>query len=88
MLVVLGSERLYSDMTRRFTKQISGSTLAVVKLDRSGGCVDRDAAYMRRLRQAQVRAYFFGDPVRFALSPHTQFVDFDAVTIYRVSERS
>ena len=87
-MVILGSERLYSDMSRRFAKPVAAGALSVVKLDRSGGCVDRDATYLRQARQAAVRAYFFGDPARAALAPHTQFVDFDAVTIYRPTERT
>ena len=47
----------------------------VLKLPKSGGCVDRDAPYLRALRARQICAYFFGDPARCALSPHTQIVD-------------
>ncbi|KAL8641219.1 MAG: hypothetical protein Q9228_001936, partial [Teloschistes exilis] len=51
-------------MLRRFNGQRIGvsETTAVIKLDRSGGTVDRDEEYLRRFRQAQVREYFFGDP--------------------------
>jgi polyribonucleotide 5'-hydroxyl-kinase len=77
-ILVLGSERLYSDMLRRFeshptsassssSSSFSSSTrhhpnelLTVSKLSKSGGCIDRDNAFMRALRAAQTRAYFFG----------------------------
>ncbi|KAL9112222.1 MAG: hypothetical protein Q9187_007802, partial [Circinaria calcarea] len=87
LLIVLGSERLYNDMSRRFSKQGAGSNglVSVVKLDKSGGCVDRDAQYLQQFRQGQIREYFFGD-ARNALSPHTQQLDFGEATIYRVSE--
>ena len=84
---MLGSERLYSDMVRRFNgqKTSTGETIAVIKLDKSGGCVDRDEAYLNQLRQSQIREYFFGD-AKSTLSPHTQQIDFNSVTIYKLSE--
>lgn len=87
VLIVLGSERLYSDMVRRFSghRTSTDESISVVKLDKSGGCVDRDDAYMKQARQAQIREYFFGD-AKSTLSPHTQQVDFSQVTIYRVAE--
>ena len=62
-------------MTRRFantqtTNTISNSTgnhnvisepISVIKIAKSGGCVDRDETYMRQLRHTQIRAYFFGN---------------------------
>ncbi|KAL2044443.1 hypothetical protein N7G274_003148 [Stereocaulon virgatum] len=89
VIVVLGSERLYSDMVRRFNGQRTsvGETIAVIKLDKSGGCVDRDEAYLQQVRQAQIREYFFGD-AKSTLSPHTQQVDFTAVSIYRWADSS
>ncbi|KAI9821748.1 MAG: Cleavage polyadenylation factor subunit clp1 [Pycnora praestabilis] len=89
ILVILGSERLYSDMRRRFDghKTSSNETISVIKLDKSGGCVDRDEAYLRQSRQAQIREYFFGD-AKATLSPHTQQVDFSQVATYRIAESS
>ena len=88
MVVVLGSERLYSDLLRRFNGQNTGAgeTIAVVKVDKSGGCVDRDEAYLQQFRQSQIREYFFGD-ANTTLSPHTQQVDFNQLTIYKLAER-
>lgn len=75
-------------MSRRFSKQGAGSngSVSVLKLDKSGGCVDRDAQYLQQFRQGQIREYFFGD-ARNSLSPHTQQLDFGEVIIYRLSER-
>ncbi|KAL9597140.1 MAG: hypothetical protein Q9219_005362 [cf. Caloplaca sp. 3 TL-2023] len=77
VVVVVGSERLYNDMLRRFGGQQMGANekTTVVKIDRSGGSVDRDSEYSRRYRLAQVREYFFGD-TKVPLSPHTQQVDY------------
>ncbi|KAF4631926.1 hypothetical protein G7Y89_g6210 [Cudoniella acicularis] len=62
-ILVLGSERLYSEMVRRFSayRTGSGSPITLVKLDKSGGCVDRDDAFMRQSQEAAIREYFFGD---------------------------
>lgn len=85
-MLVLGSERLYSDLSRRLaTPTHPSDAVRVLKLAKSGGCVDRDEGYMRALRQAQVRAYFFGTPAS-PLSPHTQLVDADALAIFRTSD--
>jgi len=87
-IVVLGSERMYNDINRRFGSRQTADRdgiITVVKLDKSGGCVDRDASYMSQVRHAQVREYFFGD-TRTALSPHTTLVDFSDVTIFRVTD--
>jgi polyribonucleotide 5'-hydroxyl-kinase len=87
IIVVLGSERLYSDMIKRFqgkTTNNPGETVAVLKISKSGGCVDRDATYMKQVRQSQIREYFFGDALqKTVLSPHTQIIDFNAITIYK-----
>jgi polyribonucleotide 5'-hydroxyl-kinase len=88
VLIVLGSERLYSDMSRRFAKpaSISHAGLSVIKLDKSGGCVDRDALYLQQMRDVQIREYFFGTP-RSMLSPHSQLIGFDEVIIYKIGDR-
>lgn len=86
IILVLGSERLYSEMNRRFANNTSsGQAVTVVKLDKSGGCVDRDDAFMRQTQELAIREYFFGNLKR-TLSPHTQQVNFDDITIYRIRE--
>lgn len=87
LLITVGSERLSSEMVRRFNGQKTGvsETITVLRLDKSGGCVDRDTEYMQQFRRAQVREYFFGD-IHNPLSPHTQQVDFDHITIFKTNE--
>ncbi|KAL9128688.1 MAG: hypothetical protein Q9217_002681 [Psora testacea] len=86
IIVVLGSERLYSDMLRRLNNQKTsgGDTITVLKLDKSGGCVDRDENFLQQLRQTKIREYFFGD-AKNTLSPHTQQVDFSQLVIYKLA---
>lgn len=70
-ILVLGSERLYSTMLKNYDNKptaTSASTssderISVVKLAKSGGCVDRDATFMKHLRESQIRSYFFGTTV-------------------------
>ena len=81
-LLVLGSERLYSDMCRRFQDR-PRNPVAVVKLQKSGGCVDREEAFMKQVRETAIREYFFGEPKR-TLSPYTMTVGLDDVKVWRV----
>jgi polyribonucleotide 5'-hydroxyl-kinase len=88
-IVCLGSERLYSDMTRRYDGQpvssSSSTTIAVIKATKSGGVVDRDETFMTGLRAAQIRAYFYGNPRLsngVTLQPRQQQVDFAALTVW------
>ncbi len=95
-ILILGSERLYSDMLRRFENQPTSSatrnhqnneTITVAKLSKSGGCVDRDMSFMRAFRAAQIRAYFFGTghlTNGITLSPRQQQVEFNQLAVYRL----
>ncbi|TGO57884.1 hypothetical protein BOTNAR_0192g00070 [Botryotinia narcissicola] len=87
IILVLGSERLHSEMLRRFSTQKidNGEAITLVRLDKSGGCVDRDDTFMQQMREATIKEYFFGDAKR-TLSPHTQLVNFDELSIYKVKE--
>ncbi|TGZ84796.1 Clp1-domain-containing protein [Ascodesmis nigricans] len=85
-IVVLGSERLYSDMTRRFEERAQ-NPVAVVKLQKSGGCVDREESYLKQTRETAIKGYFFGEPKR-TLSPYTLTVGFDEMHLWKVGEVS
>lgn len=76
----------------------SDERISVVKLSKSGGCVDRDAAFMKGIRESQIRTYFFGNPIpstasaalsisassttNVTLSPHAQQLDYGSLGIY------
>lgn len=82
----------------------SDERITVVKLSKSGGCVDRDPAFMKATREAQIRSYFFGNPIpstaasalslsassttNITLSPHAQQLDFSSLAIYSISTPS
>ncbi|KIX08401.1 uncharacterized protein Z518_03057 [Rhinocladiella mackenziei CBS 650.93] len=95
-IICLGSERLYSDMVKKFDGQPTVSrfsttssppeTISVIKLAKSGGCVDRDETYMRALRAAQIKTYFYGNPRLsngISLQTRQQQVDFSTLTVWR-----
>jgi len=103
-ILVIGTERLYSAMAKQYDNKPSASATAavfderisVVKLSKSGGCVDRDAAFLKATRESQIRSYFFGNPIAstgtsalslssssaVTLSPHAQQLDFAALPVY------
>lgn len=82
VIIVLGSERLYSDMMKRFSRP----DITVVKLDRSGGAIDKDMAFTLRERQEQVHEYFYGD-TRVTLNPHSTFVDWSEIAVFKLPEQ-
>ncbi|KAI0815883.1 Pre-mRNA cleavage complex II protein Clp1-domain-containing protein [Xylaria sp. FL0064] len=89
IIIVLGSERVSSEMQKRFAGQTTsvGETVTVVGLDKSGGVMERDEAFMQSIRESAIREYFFGNS-KMTLSPFTQQVDFAAVSIWRINEAS
>ncbi|GFF38019.1 hypothetical protein IFM58399_05091 [Aspergillus lentulus] len=111
-ILVIGSERLYSTMMKNYDNKPTSSASAaasderitVVKLSKSGGCVDRDAAFMKAVRESQIRTYFFGNPIpstasaalsmsassttNVTLSPHAQQLDFDSLAVYNYTVAS
>lgn len=82
LVVIVGQERLYSDMIKQF-KGWDG--LTVVKVPKSGGCVDREPVYRRAVTAAQINEYFYGMPKQM-LAPYTVTVDYSKIVIYRVAE--
>ena len=83
MVLVVGSERLYSDLSRKYANRTGDEAISVIKLDKSGGCVDRDENYMKELRRLQIRSYFFGSGDNF-LSPSTYWEDYGALHVFKV----
>lgn len=85
--MVLESEKLTRDLTRRFENERTslGEPITVVRIDKSKGVVERDEAYLRQMREAAIKEYFFGD-VQRTLSPGTQMADFDSLAIFRFRE--
>ena len=94
IIIVLGGERA-EELGRRLSgrRTTLGEPVQVVGLDSTigggaGGPKDpitlRDAAFLQAVRERAIREYFFGD-ARNTLSPYTQQVEFDALSIWKVN---
>ncbi|KAF2010081.1 Clp1-domain-containing protein, partial [Aaosphaeria arxii CBS 175.79] len=83
VVFVLGSERLYSDLQRKYTARDPSDPVHVIRLDKTGGAVARDESYMKSLRQAQIREYFFGTGDN-TLGPHSHMADFADLNLFRI----
>ncbi|EPX70695.1 mRNA cleavage and polyadenylation specificity factor complex subunit [Schizosaccharomyces octosporus yFS286] len=84
IVLVLGSERLYSTMKRNYN---NASWLSVVKLPSSGGCIEREPEWITRWQSRCLKQYFYGDE-RMPLSPLSIIVDSTQLVVYRVLEAS
>ncbi|KAI8060129.1 Pre-mRNA cleavage complex II protein Clp1-domain-containing protein [Gongronella butleri] len=82
VVIVLGHERLYSDMTRIYKDR---NDISVVKLHKSGGVVERERAYMMQLQRTKIQEYFYGTP-KLELSPYSMLINFSDLNIWRVGE--
>ncbi|OAA66770.1 mRNA cleavage factor complex 2 protein [Niveomyces insectorum RCEF 264] len=82
-----GSSRLYQALVRRLAGETTtlGEPVQVVPLAASDGVVARSDSVLQQQREACIKEYFFGDAKR-TLSPYTQQVDCDSLTVYRLPE--
>jgi polyribonucleotide 5'-hydroxyl-kinase len=85
ILICLGSERLYSDLNRKYANRDPSEAVHVIRIDKSGGCVDRSEEYMKSLRHAQIREYFFGHGEN-TLAPSSQSCDFGDLNVFQLTE--
>lgn len=77
VLCVVGNERLFIDLKKRFKDKVT-----IVKVPKSGGCVERDDAFLRQVQQKSIREYFYGTS-KTVLSPYTTHVDFSVVNVFK-----
>ncbi|CAO3627356.1 unnamed protein product [Cunninghamella blakesleeana] len=82
VVVVLGHERLYSDMTKIYKNT---ENISIVKLIKSGGVVERDRQFKTQLQRAKIQEYFYGTP-KCELSPYSMLVGFGDINVWRVGE--
>ncbi|KAI7897765.1 Pre-mRNA cleavage complex II protein Clp1-domain-containing protein [Cokeromyces recurvatus] len=81
VLIVLGNERLYSDMSRMY----GDKDVSVIKLTKSGGVVERDKQFKTLLQRAKIHEYFYGTP-KLELAPYSMLVHYDDIKIWRVGD--
>ncbi|KAI8089895.1 Pre-mRNA cleavage complex II protein Clp1-domain-containing protein [Halteromyces radiatus] len=82
VVVVLGHERLYSDMTKIYKDQ---NNISIVKLNKSGGVVERDKQFKIQLQRSKIQEYFYGTS-KCELSPYSMLVNFNDINVWRVGE--
>ncbi|EME78900.1 uncharacterized protein MYCFIDRAFT_157593 [Pseudocercospora fijiensis CIRAD86] len=83
VVLIMGSERLASDMARRFGgNKLPDEAVQVLRITKPGGAVERDNAFMKQLRAQQIRQYFFGSS-KESLNPRSHYVPFTEVDIFR-----
>ncbi|KAF9898770.1 Cleavage polyadenylation factor subunit clp1 [Lobosporangium transversale] len=83
VIIVLGHERLYSDMRRLHQK----TDVSVIKLTKSGGVVERDHAFRRQTQNQKIREYFYGTS-KSELAPYSTMVNYHDIEILQVGEGS
>ncbi|TPX65304.1 hypothetical protein SpCBS45565_g05299 [Spizellomyces sp. 'palustris'] len=81
-ILVLGHERLYSELTKRFPND---SGISIIKLAKSGGVVTRDKTYRKQLQMHKIKEYFYGT-LKGELSPYSSLVSFADVAVRMVGE--
>ena len=75
-------------MTRLHQKQSTGpSGIAVIKLAKSGGVVERDSAFRRHTQNQKIREYFYGTS-KSELAPYSTMINYHDIEILRVGEGS
>jgi polyribonucleotide 5'-hydroxyl-kinase len=84
VIVVLGHERLYNDMVRRYDNK---SGISVVRIVKSGGAVELNESYVQQLQKYRTNQYFYGD-LKTILSPVSRTLDFKNIKVYRIAEGS
>ncbi|KAI9032248.1 Pre-mRNA cleavage complex II protein Clp1-domain-containing protein [Hyaloraphidium curvatum] len=78
VLLVIGNERLHSELSRKYKKGVS-----VVKLAKSGGVVSRDKNFRKQLQNRSVREYFYGT-AKAELLPYSTSLPFVDTVIRRI----
>lgn len=85
IVISLGQDRLYSTIKRDMSPM---ANCTVVKMNRSGGVVNRNKATRRKLRMQMIREYFYGTPYGESgvgtLSPSATEIAFGDVELYRI----
>ncbi|KAJ7969404.1 Protein CLP1-like [Quillaja saponaria] len=79
VVLVLGQEKLCS-MLKEVLK--SEPNVDVVKLQKSGGVVSRNAKFRQKARSYRIREYFYG--LANDLSPHSNIANFSDLYVYRI----
>lgn len=81
VIVVIGNDRLYADLMKKYPVGASGPT--VVKVP-AFACMDDDESYNRDAQQQEIQQYFYGDAKDTKLGPRIVTVDFSTLHVYKI----
>ncbi|KAJ3407115.1 Cleavage polyadenylation factor subunit clp1 [Chytridiales sp. JEL 0842] len=84
VLLVIGHERLYSELSRHFR---DNESISVLKLAKSGGVVTRDKTFRKLQQSSKIREYFYGHP-KNSLNPYSNIISFNELAVRRVGDGS
>lgn len=91
LVLCIGSERLYNDLTRRLHNGKSAEDgTTILRISKPGATAERSSSFMKQLRTQQTRQYFFGTS-KEQLNPHSHTLNFADLSIWRarsVSEQN
>ncbi|CAH2049841.1 unnamed protein product [Thlaspi arvense] len=79
VILVLGQEKLCSMLKDVLKRK---PNVDVVKLQKSGGVVSRNAKVRQKARSYRIREYFYG--LANDLSPHSNIANFSDLSVYRI----
>ncbi|KAM0749821.1 Clp1-domain-containing protein [Meredithblackwellia eburnea MCA 4105] len=85
ILLVVGNERLHVEMSKLMS---TNKTVTVVRVPKSDGASEADLMYQSRMKDAQIRSYFYGGPAltQGVLTPFSIIVKLDDMNVFRVGE--
>jgi polyribonucleotide 5'-hydroxyl-kinase len=82
VIIVVGHERLYSDISKFYQ---DNEKISVVKLSKSGGVVNRDTSYRRIIQSYKIKEYFYGTH-KCELAPYSVIVPFTDIFIRTIEQ--
>lgn len=82
VVIVVGHERLYSDINKCYQ---DNKKISVVKLTKSGGVVNRDPSTRRILQSYKIKEYFYGTH-KCELAPYSVIVPFSDIFIRTIEQ--
>lgn len=82
LVVVMGNDRLTVDLKRKFQHRITKGLLNVLKVAKSGGVVEVEESFTRKVQEDTIKEYFNGN-YQTHLSPYKTDVDIKSFVIYK-----
>lgn len=82
IVVVIGNERLTIDLKKKFGHKMAKNQLNILKVPKSGGVVEVDDFYTRKLQEETIKEYFNGNS-KSPLSPFKTEIEIKDFVLYK-----